>query len=542
MSKGRVLVVENLPEWREELVEILHKAEYQVDSASSLMEALKKLNETLYHVLVLDIRLDETDQSESNNDGIELLDHLKTSGLSKAIKVIILSAFGNIESARIAFRDYDVADFLGKNPFNETILLECIQRVFSQKVKINLDLDVKWDSKMRPEEAVLNLIIHKTRVKRGSDLQQRIAAEFKDLLCRLFHQANSVIVKPLTAGFSGMGVLHVKPFYRIRGRGQEVVVKFGDLHKIEEEHNNFKEYVQPLIGGARNSTVVDVHYTPRLGGIIYSLLGASNDELVDFGTFYHNADLPRIKNTLDGFLRDTCGSWYDSPGYLRPLDLPADYKRLFHYSSTRLERIVARQLKSVQGKQRLSFDALNSNRTFTNPLLATKTFSSVHSTYVSITHGDCNPYNLLVDKAGRIWLIDFQQTGESHILRDIAMLDSVVRLQLLTSEEATLEERLFMEEALSSAESFSQVEQLLTNFSTENQALNKAFATVVHLRTLARNLVAKNSGEGIREYYIALLYTAMSTLQFFSLPLRQREHALLCASLLTDKVGIEQFA
>jgi hypothetical protein len=40
------------------------------------------------------------------------------------------------------------------------------------------------------------------------------------------------------------------------------------------------------------------------------------------------------------------------------------------------------------------------------------------------------------------------------------------------------------------------------------------------------------------EYDIALLYNALNTVQFSSLSQTQREHALLCASLLVDKLGL----
>ena len=85
-----------------------------------------------------------------------------------------------------------------------------------------------------------------------------------------------------------------------------------------------------------------------------------------------------------------------------------------------------------------------------------------------------------------MWLIDFQGTGQGHILRDVARLDSEVRFRLLAAEEATLEERLKMEDALCSIDRFSQVEQLATLLPTENKVLAKAYATVVYLRTIAR--------------------------------------------------------
>jgi len=94
-----------------------------------------------------------------------------------------------------------------------------------------------------------------------------------------------------------------------------------------------------------------------------------------------------------------------------------------------------------------------------------------------------------------------------------------------------------MEEILCNTKNFGQVKQLAANFTTSNPALAKAYTTVIHLRTLAGNFVAQNQHDDISEYYIALFYNALNTLQFSSLEIIQREHALLCASLLADRLS-----
>ena len=73
----------------------------------------------------------------------------------------------------------------------------------------------------------------------------------------------------------------------------------------------------------------------------------------------------------------------------------------------------------------------------------------------------------------------------------------------------------------------------------ENKALAKAYSTVVHLRILARKLVSQNPSDDMSEYYIALFYNAVNTLRYYSLPPGQREHALLCASLLADRLELK---
>ncbi len=536
--KGRILIVDDQEHWRKALVEILERGGFHTDSASSTSEALECLQKYLYHLLVLDIRLVDI---AGNEEGMGLLGELERRGLSEATKVIMLSAYGTQEYMRTSFTEYNVVDFLSKDDFDNEEFLREVRKIFSEKVKINLALDIHWPQTSRPEQIVLTLNIDGTSVHHDSPLRSQVVIELEDLFCRLFSQAKSVLVRPSTAGWSGTGVLRVQPFYPTGGGGYEVIVKFGDFRKIEEEYRNFSEYVQPFLGGERNTTINGLRRTPSLAGITYSLLGTTNDRVVDFGEFYRHADSSQIKEALDRLFWHTCKAWYASRGQLELVDLTAEYQRLFSYPLETIKHVLSDQQNiSVRDDQKLSFKSLPGNRAFTNPLPMIDGLSLVYPTYCCITHGDFNHRNLLVDSDGNMWLVDFQGTGPGHILRDVASLDSAVRFQLLTAEEATLEERLRMEEALlDNIQRFSQVDQLINKFSTTNRALAKAHATVIHLRTdMARKLVEANPVDDISEYYIALLYNALNTLRFSSLSPVQREHALLCASLLADRLGL----
>jgi CheY-like chemotaxis protein/thiamine kinase-like enzyme len=535
--QGRILIIDNLEQWRNALVEILREGDYLADSASTISEALKLLNENFYHLLVADIRMEETDGS--NIDGMDLLCELDKRGLDEATKVIILSAYGTEEQMRTAFRDYKVADFISKDKFNKHIFLESVRRAFSEEVDINLELEILSQPRSRLEQIVLTLLVGGSSVKRGTSLFTQLTAELDDLFCRLFHEAKGILVRPLITGYSGVGVLRIQPFYQNKGMGRELIVKFGDVQQIEEEYKNFKEFVEPFLGSGRNTTILDMRRTTHLAGILYSLLGTSSDELTDFGEFYRQADLSQINKALEHLFLSTCGAWYANHDYPQPLNLTEDYQQLFGYTQKELEQILSRRLKSVRRNRKLTFDSLNSERTFTNPLLAIDSIALTRPTYTSTTHGDFNPHNLLVDSTGHVWLIDFQETGKGHILRDVATLDSVVRFQLLAVQEATLAERLLMEEALCSIEHFSQVKDLATRFSTANLMLAKIYDTVIHLRSLASRLVERNPNDDMSEYYIALLYSALNTMRFSSLQQVQREHALLSASLLVDRLGLD---
>ncbi len=529
----RVLIVDDLQKWQEQLVNILNRNGFYADSAPTADQALKRLEEELFHVLVLDIRMNDADHT--NVDGIEMLTRLKERHWNDTVKVIMLSAYGTQEQMRTAFKDYDVADFVSKDHLNNPSFLDNVRQVFEQEMEINLSLEIQWEQVAGPEQVIPHPEGNGNAGKQGAAFRKRMAVELDDLLCRLFSNAQCIVVKPFIPGHSGSRVLRVLPFYASAGSGHPWVVKFGNVQAILQEHRNFETFVAPFVGGGRSTTVLGMRCTPHLGGIIYSQLGATSEHVERLGDFYQRADEPAIKEVIDRLFLQTCGQWYANPGFLRPYNLTHNYQRLLGYTQRELEQAVT-QLKSVQGRERLFFVRLNSVRNFTNPLRSTEQEPFIRTTYECFTHGDFNPDNILVDENRNCWLIDFQSTGPGHILRDIATLDAVVRFQLLTSEEATLDERLTMEDALYSIDRFSQVEQLMTLFSTQNRALEKAYATVVHLRTIAHRLVELSANDRLGEYYIALLYIALDTLRYSTLPEIQREHALLSASLLVDRL------
>jgi hypothetical protein len=330
-------------------------------------------------------------------------------------------------------------------------------------------------------------------------------------------------------------VLWVQPFYEAGG-GRPVVVKFGDYRSIGEEFHNFNTYVQPFISGGRNTSVPNegLRRTIRLGGIVYTLLGADNDKLETFGDFYRRSTASKICGALDHLFSGTCAGWYANPGRLQPLNLTAEYERLLGLTPEKAEHALANNFKDVSVAQKIEFGDLSGGRRFTNPVHGLREHRFVKSTYVTTTHGDFNDTNILVDSSGHSWLIDFGRTGQGHILRDVAELDSIVRIKLLGPEEATLEERLHLEEALSGVRHFSEIEQLASSFRTNNAALSKCMAVTLHLRALSRKIVPPQAGDDLGEYHIALFYFALNSIRFRSLASVQRQHGLLSASLLTD--------
>lgn len=536
--KGRILILDDLPSWRKELTHLLQKHGYEASPAETVDEVLSALQKDLYHVLILDISMREGDTTDSQ--GLALLKELTERGLTEALQVIILSAYGTNQRVRQAFKEYKVADFLEKIDFfaDQTRLLDSVRAATTQAGQMNLSLDISWPPQTTRTQTVQQLRLHTPAFREHRYSYDKMGAELEDLFCRLFYNAQSVRVQSLTPGWSGAGVVKIQPFYYHGGKGHDLLVKFGSHESIAQEYRNFLEHVHNFISDGRNAIALQKRRTVHLGGIIYTYLGAGGDVLIDFATFYRQHSRSEIEKALDQLLTRTCENWYANRTELRQIKVASFYQQMFALPPHRLEQTLGKYLQSleIERKPHLTFLALSERRSFTNPLAVVDPQIAYFS-YLSKTHGDLNAHNMLVDDHQRIWLIDFQATGQSHILRDIATLDALIRFQLLSEDEATLSDRFLLEERLCQIESYEQLAGMMEPLPTKNEAVCKAFSLLVCLRKLAGQIISLNRQTEMNEYSTALFYIALNTLRFTqSLGHVQREHALLSASLLADQL------
>jgi len=96
--KGRVLIVDDVPDVRATLSGLLADEGYDVRSASSRVEALQMVDAERFHVAVIDVRLDEA--HEDNQDGLLLMDEIRKKYPNVAI--IILTGYANVKMVQEA--------------------------------------------------------------------------------------------------------------------------------------------------------------------------------------------------------------------------------------------------------------------------------------------------------------------------------------------------------------------------------------------------------------------------------------------------------
>jgi len=108
MYRGHVLTVDDLPDVRATLSGLLADEGFDVRSASNNVEALKTLGTERFHVAVLDVRLDETD--EDNQDGLLLMHEIRKR--DPTIAIIVLTGYANVKMVQEALQP----DHMGTSP------------------------------------------------------------------------------------------------------------------------------------------------------------------------------------------------------------------------------------------------------------------------------------------------------------------------------------------------------------------------------------------------------------------------------------------
>ncbi len=124
-----ILIVDDNSDIRNILNELLIDAGYKTRIAANYNQALIEIDKKIPDIAILDVKLDKGD-----NDGIELLSHIKSK--NKDVPVIIITGHANIEMAVNSLK-HGAFEFVEK-PFDQTRLLNFVKRAAE-----NLDLKIR---------------------------------------------------------------------------------------------------------------------------------------------------------------------------------------------------------------------------------------------------------------------------------------------------------------------------------------------------------------------------------------------------------------
>ena len=189
-----ILIVDDNSDIRNILNELIIDAGYKTRIAANYNQALMEIDKKIPDVAILDVKLDKGD-----NDGIELLSHIKSK--DKDVPVIIITGHANVEMAVNSLK-HGAFEFIEK-PFDQTRLLNFIKRAVENlnlksqnkeyENKLFYSYDLVGDSK--------NISTIKDQINKISITESRIlingpSGSGKELIARKIHKKSKRFKKP----------------------------------------------------------------------------------------------------------------------------------------------------------------------------------------------------------------------------------------------------------------------------------------------------------------------------------------------------------
>ncbi len=192
---ARLLVVEDDAGVRTTVVTFLELEGYQVDAVSSTREAIERLNQNAYPIVLTDIYLDE-------RTGLDVLEAARTKNPSCA--VILMTARGTMETVMAATRG-GAFDYIAK-PFDFDALLKTIKRAEASLTETvaedETDIDDLPESEMigsSAEMVAIYKIVSRVAPTDATVLVEGETGTGKELIARMIHTNSPRTVQPFVA-------------------------------------------------------------------------------------------------------------------------------------------------------------------------------------------------------------------------------------------------------------------------------------------------------------------------------------------------------
>ena len=187
MSK-EILIIDDNTDIRNIINDLIIDAGYKTRLAANYNQALNEIDKKLPDVAIIDVKLDKGD-----NDGLELLTHIKNK--DKNIPVIIITGHANIEMAIKALKT-GAFEFIEK-PFNQERLLNFVNRAVEN---VNLkNINKEFEDKLFYSYDIIgnseNIINIKEQINKISLSESRIfingpTGSGKELIARKIHKGS----------------------------------------------------------------------------------------------------------------------------------------------------------------------------------------------------------------------------------------------------------------------------------------------------------------------------------------------------------------
>ncbi|MBI4651945.1 response regulator [Candidatus Desantisbacteria bacterium] len=508
----RILVVDDQEKTREDLKELFHEDGNYVDTACDGVETMQKIKSSHFDLVSLDMVM-------PGKNGLEVAKDIRE--INKDICIMLIT-----DEELLKREGYDKDNIIGElikigktfTPIYKDFFTSYGKKAFSPNMRTEI-------LKKAHELIMSNVVINeKLIVNHGPDVS--INESEKKVLCRLFYECEKITISPLTSGYSGAKVFRVSP--EIKGHGQdEVIVKIDWAENIYKESRNVKMFVENWLGFYKVSHIKNVCYSGEMGGIIYTLIEGSLENLVSFMRYVQINPLKKIEKVLEELFLRTFKNWYNNKESRAFLIHVVLQEKIMNMDM--LKGLVKKYFPDFKDNARVTINGISDK--VINPIYAFKGLNindHIHS-YYSYIHGDLNASNILIDTHNNCYVIDFFFTDIGFILQDFVLMELDLKLFLL--DNFPLEEICQYEKQLIKQDSYSK--KII--FTENNKKIKKIYQTILIIRRIAGEITIPNNN--IKHYYITLFYYNLLVLRWRPVNVIQakRDFAVYSAMLIYEK-------
>ncbi|MFH1648435.1 MAG: phosphotransferase [Patescibacteria group bacterium] len=531
----RIMVIDDEETWKNSLSNRLRAIGYEVIAPPGVCEqlieeSLKIMSATRIDLVIVDMRLcGPTDKSDSSGKDLTLEIKRRYRDCVIIAKTIyepnviysieLLRKFGEIPQVA---SDYLLPEEVSKKDDLENKVKKLFEMDRNNEgVGINFNLSIDPDdtiSKLKEDFAGLS------SKQSRYNLEEEIEVLLKSLYFEVEGGLNKIKIEPRKKGKTSALVMLVKPYYSSKYLEAEIV-KIDFKERIERELRNFNQYVRGQLGGRRSPRAERTSYTDLLGAFALTDLGIDPFQLEEFEDYFKRYIFKnpyKIITAIKIHFEETCNNWF-----LRPIDVEMPLIVWINQEFRNWEADFLEGLNwATQGKGNDGLITLHGyDISFRNPIPVIKRAKLPSEYRETITHGDLNARNLLVDKFDRTWLIDFYRTGPSHIFRDFARLETTLLFELMETEN--------LNALIEFSDKLSQAKSLDDDISSlENQELDNMRLIIQEIRRLASR--AQGLKKGINDYFMICSCYSLKIASFKNDPPIRRRHALIHASKLLN--------
>ncbi|MBP7961644.1 MAG: phosphotransferase [Caldilineaceae bacterium] len=420
ICKLRVLIVENRLTTRQVHVDNVTRWGYEPVVAEGvgealLQHALELARTQCCHLALVDKRLRD-DYKNSDISGIDLIEKIQPTS------TILITGYPDHESTLAAMQKGTVTVVAKKGG------PDAVRKALQEAAALwHPTTDIRWPSGWSTKR-VANLLVE----------DEACASTFCEdeadyIIAKLFSGAKKVVLKRLNGSTKSDSSARI-PSFRLgslvfivyEDDKVPVIVKLLSKKKATKEKENYDQFIRGYVGNNRYASMEGSQTLWHLGGHKYRLIRVTGQEILTFDELYaRNIQDQKLLDILEDFFKTT---WVRNRDQVK-----RSSRSLFELYDHNWEGKLSQRLDDWRKEP----EVLRKSKTFPISLPHPLRWIADHlddsnlpGICVAVVHGDLHGGNILLDEQYFTWVIDYEDTGYGHVLRDYAELAQNIMTRL----------------------------------------------------------------------------------------------------------------